>query len=122
MNVLKSRIFAVKLIFAFARTVIAACNGNLVAVAYKGTVSVIKAKRNLGKADCTACRCTAEYNVLHLGAAKTFCGLLAENPAHSVRDVTLSASVRAYNGCYAFSESQNSFVGERLKALQFNRF
>ena len=55
---------------------------------------------------------TAENDVLHIRAAQRFRRLFAEYPAYSVRNVTLSATVRAYDTSNAFFKATGRFVGK----------
>ena len=59
---------------------------------------------------------TAEDYVLHIRTAKRFRRLLAEHPAHRVRNVTLSATVRAYDTGNTFFKTNRRFVGKRFEA------
>ena len=112
MNIAQPHRFGIELIFALAGAVVTPCNRNLVTVAREGAVFVIKAQCYLGIAQRSSYLCTAEYNVLHFGAAQIFGGLLTENPAHSVGNVAFAGAVGSHHGSYSAAEIKHRFIRE----------
>jgi hypothetical protein len=47
--------------------------------------------------------------------------LLAEDPAHGIKQIGFSATVWADNGGDAFVEIKNRFIGERFETEKFER-
>ena len=123
-NIFKTHGTAVYEIFAVAGTVIAARDRHFVVrtVETVRLIGVVKGDRHLGKAHLAAALGTYEDNVLHFRSADTLRRDLAENPAHGVRNIRFSASVRTDDDGSAALEGQFRFIREGFEALHFKRF
>ena len=61
-------------------------------------------------------------DILHIAATKTLCTLLTENPADSIGNITLSASIGAYDGGYTLTEFQFYFICKGFESMHFYAF
>jgi hypothetical protein len=75
-------------------------------------------QRHLGDVHRAPGRGTLEDHLVHLRAAHEARALLAEHPAHGVRDIRLSAAVRPDDRRHSRLEDELRGVGKRLEALQ----
>ena len=106
-------------ILALAVAVDAARDSDLVPIGAEFLFAFGEGHRDLGHAERGAAVGAAENDIGHFAAAEGFCGLLAENPAHGVEDIRLSAAVRADDGGDAAVEIQDGFCGEGFEADDF---
>jgi hypothetical protein len=74
-----------------------------------------EAQVDLGNANRRAGLTSSEDEVLHLLTTQALSTLFPERPTNRIRDIALSAPVRAHNGGYAFMEDQ---LGSLSKALE----
>ena len=84
--------------------------------------AVVEHELDLRRAARLHAAAAAEDDVLHRLAADRERRLLAERPEHRVGDVGLAGAVRADDHRDALAELQPRAVGERLEALQGDRF
>src|SRR5437899_70636 len=81
-------------------------------------VRVVEHERHLGDVYRPPPCGPLEHHVLHLAAAQQPPRLVAQHPAHRVRDVGLAAAVRPHDGGDARVERQLHRAGERLEPRQ----
>ena len=118
-DVLQADGLAVDIVFRLAAAVIAAGHRHLRLVAVEDVLGVVDHQRHLRKAHLAALFGAAEYDILHLGAAKLTAVLLAHDPADGVGDVGLAGAVGADDSGDVLAEIQHRFIGKRLEALNF---
>ena len=75
-------------------------------------IGVVKGYRNLGKAHGTSVIGTTKDNVLHLCTSDITAGKLTENPAHRIRDIRLTASVRSYDNSSTTLKGKHGSIWE----------
>ncbi len=83
--------------------------------------AITEGERDLGETDRLARVASVENDVGHFAAAERFGGLFAENPAHGIKQIGFSATVRADNGGDALVKIKSRFIGERFEAEKFER-
>src|SRR6185436_11113247 len=81
-----------------------------------------EAKPHLGRGRRLAAIAAVENYVFHLLAAEALGALLAHDPRDRVRDVALSAAVRADNRRHPLVEGKFRAIGERFEAVDFQTF
>ena len=113
---------AVQEIFAFPRPVIPAGDLDVVGVEVQLASGIVHRQRDLREAHRPAAGGAVEDDVLHLGAAQAFAGLLAQHPTHRVADIGLAGAVRPDHSGNPLSEGEHRFIGERFEALYFQGF
>ena len=134
LNVAQAGGFAVDQVFAFARAVEAAGDGDLgglvrmavsVGVGFRGAMRSASGSAmrqgDLGHAERLAVAGAGEDDVFHAGAAQALGALLAEDPTDGVAEVGFSAAVRAHDGGDAGAvEAHFGAIVERLEALDID--
>ena len=83
---------------------------------------VLKEERDFRDAHGVPRRAARKDDVLGLRAAQSTHILLAEHPAHGVRDIALAAAVRSDDRRDARMELNLDFVGKRFEAVSFETF
>ena len=118
-NILQSAVLAVDGVLALPVPVDPAGDRHLVIFQRQGSVGVVEGQRHLRHAQGAALLGAVEDHVLHLGAAQRPGALLAQDPAHRVGDVALSAAVGPDDGCDARSELKFRFFRKGFESLHF---
>ncbi len=75
-------------------------------------ICIVKRDRHIGKTLRFSLFRARENNVLHAVAAKLFCTLFAEYPAHCIRHIALAAAVWSDNAGNPVPEFKNNLVGK----------
>ena len=105
-------------VFALARTIHAAGDGNLVKVDRQHMVRVIEHQRDLGNAHRLARRRAREDDVLHGLAAQLLGALLAQYPQNRIGDIRFSRAVRTDDDGQARLKRHMGAVGKRLEPFE----
>ena len=83
---------------------------------------VVENQRDLRDVQRTPLRRAREDDVLRARAAQVADVLLAEHPAHGIRDIALAAAVRADNRRDAVVEFNGNLVGKGLESICLKAF
>ena len=94
---------------------------NIVPVDVQFRRAIGEGERYFGKAERFPAVGAVENHVGHFTAAQRFRGLLAEHPFDRVEQVRFPAPVRADDGGNAFVKVEDSLIGERFEAEEFER-
>ena len=121
-DVLEAAGLHVQKILALARTVETAGHGDLVIFDIEHAVRVVKDERHLAERELAARLRAAEDDVLHGGAAQRLCRLLAQHPAHGVRNVALAAAVGPDDTRHAVVKFDGGLVRKGFEADQLYLF
>ena len=106
-------------IFALPAAVDPAGDQDLGILQGEALVFIVKDQGNFAVAQGLPPLGAAEDHVLHAGAAQGPGVLLSEHPAHRVRDIAFSGSVRSHDGGDAFLEDDLSPLRKGLEPVQF---
>ena len=83
---------------------------------------VVEDQRDLRDVQGTPLRRARENDILRARAAQVADVLLAEHPAHGIRDIALAAAVRADNRRDAVVEFNGNLVGKGLESICLKAF
>ena len=117
MNVLHPALRVVDQIFTVAGTIKPACNFYLAEIDIQKTVFVIHDQRDFRHPHGLPVFRTGKDHILHAAASERLRALFSENPFYGVRNVALTASVRADDCRDSLIEIQYGFIHKGLKAL-----
>ena len=121
LNIAQTAGCLVEQIFGVAVAINAARHAHVMPIDLELGRAISEGERDFGEADRLARVTPVENDVSHFTAAKRFGGLLAEHPAHGIKQIGFSATVWTDNGGNALVKIKNRFIGERFKAEKFER-
>ena len=117
MDVAETAGCAVQEVVTFARAAQSPRDNDFAEWNVQRAIIILEMQRNLGEVDGSPRGRSLEDYLFHLGAAKSACSLLAQNPAYCVGDVGFAAAVRADDRRHAGLEEHIGLIGERLEAV-----
>ena len=122
MNVTQANQFSVDKKLAFTAAVIPAGHRHFAVFRTQTAIGIVNRQRHFCAAHRAAVSRTCKDNVLHFGATQRLGRLFAQDPADCIRNIRLSAAIRADNSRNAAVEFYMRPVRERFEPLDIKTF